>query len=163
MRKKAVADLLKLIEGLPLHDYTARDADRILAAWLAERPSWNEREKQSIAECIRMDMISIPGEPLSHLYGHGILLKKNDRDRLIKCLKSLVSGRRGRPTKDADEKLTQAFADRAAFEKVLAEIQATGRKRGAKTRVYEILEKKWHLTNRAVRLRVKAALELAPF
>jgi hypothetical protein len=159
--------LLKLIEGLPLHDYAAPGAVHDVARKIADSAENAKHEllddntMVQAAEIVQLGM-GLPGDH-HYNYGHGILLREYDRDRLIRCLRSVVSGERGRPEKDEDEKMDQAFADRDAFEREMAAESKAGGKKGAKTRAYENLEKKWNLTNRRVRARVSDAFKLAPF
>jgi hypothetical protein len=157
MKKERILALLKLIEGLPLRQYEAPDAVEDFTRRLGIT---DDKEMQEIAKIVRLGVeIGIPGETGGYLYGHGILLRKHDRDKLIKCLRSLVSGKRGRPQQDNDDKSKRADEDCQVFRKLVAEFEATSGKRGAKTRAYEILEKKWRLTNRGVRARVREALK----
>jgi hypothetical protein len=151
-----VEDLLNLIEGLPLHDYAAPEAVQEVAKFFAE----DDNAMSKAAEVVRLG-IGIPG--VRHYnYGRGILLRKWDRDSLIKCLRHILYGKRGAPKKDDDDKLDKAFADRRAFEQVLTKLESAGIK-APKTRAYEIFETKWNLTNRQVRNRISSAFKLAPF
>jgi hypothetical protein len=95
-------------------------------------------------------------------YGYGIFLSEADANRLIRCLRQVLSNRRGRPPKDEDEKQKQASEDRSAFESEVATLNAAG-KSNPKTLAYEKFEGTWNLTNRAVRARVRTAYRLAPF
>jgi hypothetical protein len=158
MKKERILALLKLIEGLPLRQYTAPDAVEDFARRLGIT---DDKKMQDIANGVRLGVeVGLPGDIGGYyLYGHGILLRKHDRDKLIKCLRSLVSGKRGRPQQDKDDKSERADEDCQVFRELVAECEATSGKRGAKTRAYELLEKKWRLTNRGVRARVREALK----
>jgi hypothetical protein len=146
----------KADRGLPLRQYTAPDAVEDFARRLKD-----DKKMQDIANAVRLGVeVGLPGDIGGYyLYGHGILLRKHDRDKLIKCLRSLVYGKRGRPQQDEGDKSKRANEDCRVFRELLAECEATSGKRGAKTRAYEILEKKWRLTNRGVRARVREALK----
>lgn len=157
MKKERILALLKLIEALPLRQYEAPDA---VADFTRRLGITDDKKMQDIANAVRLGVeISLPGEIGGYLYGYGILLRKDDRDKLIRCLRSLVYGKRGRPQQDEDDKSQRANEDCREFKKLVAEFEATSGKRGAKTRAYEILEKKWRLTNRGVRARVREALK----
>jgi hypothetical protein len=157
MKKERIVALLKLIEGLPLRRYEAPDA---VEDFTRRVGITDDKKMQDIAKAVRLGVeVRMPGDIDYYLYGYGILLRKDDRDKLVRCLRSLVHGKRGRPQQDEDDKSQRANEDCQVFKKLVAEFEATSGKRGAKTRAYETLEKKWRLTNRGVRARVREALK----
>jgi len=165
---KEIEDLIDLIEGLPLHDYAAPSAVQDIARWFAQNSDGRSTISDSdIAGIVRLGvLLEVPGgakTPFSsrgYCYGHGILLKNSDRDRLIQCLRAiLLPGERGNPGKDDSDKLKKAREDRKTFEAEVRLAKAEGR-RDPKTRAYERLEKKWNVENRGARERVYAALRI---
>ena len=157
MKKERILALLKLIEALPLRQYEAPDAVEDFTRRLGIT---DDKKMQDIANAVRLGVeIRLPGEMGGYLYGYGILLRKDDRDKLIRCLRSLVYGKRGRPQTDEVDKSRRAYEDCQLFKKLVAESEATSGKRGAITRAYEALEKKWRLTRRGVCARVRQALK----
>src|SRR5207249_3333492 len=85
-----IEDLVNLIEGLPLHRYEAPGAVQDVARKMAKNAGKDEPHEllggKTIAEWaadfVRLNILC----DLRHYnYGYGILLRKHDRDRLIKA------------------------------------------------------------------------------
>ena len=130
---------------------------------LTEGLSGKQEDYNTMAEDIVRTGMSVPGDKRRYNYGHGILLRQRDRDRLIRCLRAIISGKRGHPGKDDDDRMDEALLDLEAFEGELRKAKDDGKK-NPKTTAYEELRKRWNLnTERQVRNRVSAANKLLPF
>jgi hypothetical protein len=159
---KKIEDLLELIEGLPLNHYAAPSAVQDVTRNLVREHGRHERDYRKMAADIVRSGMSVAGDEKNYNYGYGILLRLQDRDNLIKCLRHILYAKRGAPKKDEGDKVDKAFADMAAFDKVVERLESAGIK-APKTRAYEIFEAKWNLTNRQVRNRISYASKLVPF
>jgi hypothetical protein len=151
--RESIEELLKLFEGddlLPPKPLNARQRVHTVLAILGGRPVLDYSENKN--------KFIVGGDTQEcQLRSKGVvLLDGDDYHLIIRYLRHFLNGKRGAPKKDEDEQLNKALSDRAIFELVKEKLGRAGIK-ARTTRAYEILERKWNLTNKQVRNRISAA------
>jgi hypothetical protein len=157
-KRESIEELLKLFKDddlRPPKALNARERIRTVLTMLRGRPVLDySKDKNKF-------IVSGGTQECPSGSGRVVLLDEYVYHLTIKCLESFLNRKRGAPKKDEYEQLSKAVSDRCIFEVVRETLLRAGIKAPA-TRAYQILGRKWVLTNRQVRNRIATARKYHP-